>query len=86
MSVDLKFEMDGATVYLDDAVKTLRIMTEALECEMLAAQRNDFRPIPEWILERCCGFSIIVRELDRITDELKAAVTKEYRSGKGEYT
>ena len=86
MSVDLKFEVDGATAYLDDAAKTLRIMTEELESEMLIARKNDFRPVPEWILDRCCGFSIIARELDRITDELKAAVGKEYRSGKGEYT
>lgn len=86
MSVDLKFEVDGATSYLYDAAKTLRIMTEELESEMLIARKNDFRPFPEWILDRCCGFSIVARELDRITDELKAAVEKEYRSGKGEYT
>lgn len=83
MEFDLKFEVDGMTGYLDNAVTALRIMVEGLEHDMLLAKAENLRPFPEWVLDQCCGLFVIVRELDRITDELKAVVTKEYQSGKG---
>lgn len=78
MEFDLKFEVDGATAYLDDAVTALRIMAEGLEHDMQMAKKENLRPFPEWVLDQCCGLFVIVHELDRIAEDLKAAVTKEY--------
>ncbi len=86
MEFDLKFEVDEMTGYLDNAVTALRIMVEGLDHDMLMAKKDNLRPFPEWVLDQCCGLFVVVRELDRITEDLKAAVTKEYRSGKGECT
>lgn len=83
MNYELESAMEDVSAYLDGAAKTLRIMTEELECEMLAIEKYDAGPVPKWILERCCGFSVIVRELDRITDDLNAAITKEYQKKTG---
>lgn len=84
LSFDFKLEVDCTSVYLENVTKTLRIVTEDLECEMLTAQREHLPAFPERVLELCCGFSVVIRELDRITDELKEAVVKEYQAGESE--
>ena len=82
MTFDFLHEVDCETAYMDAATKTLHILAEDMECEMLALQKAGCPASPEWILERCCGFTVIVRELERITDELNAAVTREFQKRK----
>lgn len=84
MTGDFRFEVDGVAGYLDNAVTALRIMTEGLEHDMLIAKKEKLRPFPEWVLDQCCGLFVIVRELDRIADDLKEAVTREYEKDRSE--
>ena len=84
MGADFKFEVDSATGYLDNAVTALRNMAEGLEQNMLIAKKENLRPFPEWVLDQCCGIFVIIRELDRIAEDLKTAVTWEYGKDRSE--
>lgn len=76
---DFLFVAECQTCYLDDSVKTLQLVVNELTRGLMAwkKEKSDY-PI-DWAIEHCSGFFVLLRDLERIHDNLEAAVNQEYQ-------
>ena len=77
--VDLLLEAECQAGYLADTVTTLRIVADALFAGLTAWKKvATTSDIADWALECSGGFYVVIRDLERIHDDLDAAVTQKY--------
>ncbi len=76
---DFLFIAESQAAYLDDSVKTLRIIVDGLTRGLLAWKKEESGYPIDWAIEYCSGFFVLLRDLERIHDELNAAVDQEFQ-------
>ena len=72
------FGVDSISFFLSSAVKNLRIIHEAMESDLLAQQQSGISLGPEHLLDCCDAMTTVLRDLDRINEELDAIADAEY--------
>lgn len=77
---DLLDETEGQVAYLDNACKALRLVTEDLDRVIHGWMKDPINYPMDWVLGYCSSYYVVLREIERIHDDLAAAVTKEYET------
>lgn len=81
---NLRFDIEDASMYLSSAIKNLRILKEAMEGDLLAQKRTSIYLGPDHLLDCCDAMCTVLRELDRLNEELEAIVTSMCQKKKGQ--
>ena len=71
-------EAESQVAYLDNACKTLRLAAEDMDKTIRGWMREPVSYPVDWVLDYCSVFYLVLREMERVRDDLDAAVTKEY--------
>ena len=70
----IQFDVEDAALDLNNAIKAFRIIREEMERNLLAMAQTRLNFGPEHLLDCCDALVTVLRELDRISDEMDAAV------------
>ena len=73
---DLLFAVEEQSVYLEDSVTLLCHLTTELNNELLQWEENQNTPGTAAALRRIGCFNVLLRDMFRISDDLKTAVSK----------
>lgn len=72
------FGVDSISLFLSSAIKNLRILHDVMERDLLAQQRSGINQRPEYLLDCCDAMIALLREFDRINEELDIIADAEY--------
>ena len=72
------FELETVSLYLSSAIKNFRILREEMESDLLAQKRSGINLGPEHLMDCCDAMGTVLRELDRINEELDSVVDAVY--------
>ncbi|MEY8316005.1 hypothetical protein AALB19_01660 [Oscillospiraceae bacterium 50-58] len=72
------FELETVSLFLSSAIKNFRILREEMESDLLAQKRSGINLGPEHLMDCCDAMGTVLRELDRINEELDAVVDAAY--------
>lgn len=73
-----RFDLETVSLFLSGAIKNLRILREEMESDLLAQKRSGINLGPEHLMDCCDAMGTVLRELDRINEELDAVVDAAY--------
>lgn len=79
---NFSFEVEDASLYLSCAIKTMRLLREETESELLSIQKSGLWLGPEHLLDICDAMCTVLRELERINDGLDGVVKATYEKRK----
>ena len=83
MTMQFDFDVEGAAIYLSGAIKTFYIIRGEMESNLLAMDRTGLNFGAGHLLDCCDALGTVLRELDRINDEMGAAVDAAYTKKRG---
>ena len=83
MNFELWMEADSAACDMSDCIKTLRILRDAVTRELISIEKTNLFPGSGYLMEVCEAMAPALRDLERIQDNLSAAVTAECERKKG---
>ena len=87
-SNDILYEAEQQANYLNRAVMAMDHIVDALTTGLLAWKNGSSDAwtiyVVDWTLEHSNDLFVLLRELERISDDLSAAVTKEFENGRNE--
>ncbi len=78
MTTATNLDLETVSLYLSSAIKTFRILREEMEQDLLFQKRTNLYLGPEHLLDCCDAMCTVLRDLDRINEELDAVVDVEY--------
>ena len=85
-SNDILYEAEQQANYLNRAVMAMDHMMDALTAGLLAWNNGSSDAwtiyVVDWALEHSNDLFVLLRELERISDDLSAAVAKEFENGR----
>lgn len=82
MTTATNMDLESMSLFLSCAIKTFHILREEMERDLLAQRRTNLYLGPEHLLDCCDAMCTVLRDLDRINEELDAAVDAEYNAKK----
>lgn len=82
MTTATNIDLESMSLFLSCAIKTFRILREEMEQDLLFQKRTNLYVGPEHLLDCCDAMCTVLRDLDRINEELDAAVDAEYNARK----
>ncbi len=82
MTTATNIDLETVSLFLSSAIKTFRILREEMERDLLAQRRTNLYLGPDHLLDCCDAMCTVLRDLDRINEELDAAVDAEYYAKK----
>lgn len=80
----LRFDVEDVSMYLSCAIKNLRTLKNEMEGDLLAQNETSIYLGPDHLLDCCDAMCTVLRELDRLNEELDAIVTAMYQKKKGQ--
>lgn len=75
---NLKFDVEDCELFLSCAIKTLNIIREEIESNLLVMDRNGLYSGTGHLMDCCSAMFTTTRELDRIQEDLAAIVKAVY--------